>query len=121
MIISSVFLLFSVFRKKKGSHLSLVLEDCAGFFFVLLIAILINAGKQTKTPTGAINIGFSIPQEELFIPAEPDFVPELLFEREPRRYWALEDLRPYWRKPEISEHWKEEIKSAVDKIMEGVP
>jgi len=59
--------------------------------------------------------------EELFIPAEPDFVPEFIFEREKRRFWSLEDIRPYWKAPDSNDRWTEEIKSAVDKLMEGIP
>lgn len=97
------------------------------FFVILLITVLaINAGKPKKnipmahgTPIGAA--GFSIPAEDLFLPAEPDYVPEFILEREPRSSWSAEDIRPYWRSPANSEYWRGEIKSAVDKLMEGVP
>ena len=62
-----------------------------------------------------------IPPEELFIPTEPDFLPEFLLEREPRSSWSLDEIRPYWKNPGTPEFWQEEIKSAVDKLMEGVP
>jgi len=88
---------------------------------VMIVAFLMTMGRQNRSSTAALAIGFVIPQEELFIPAEPDFVPEFIFEKQPKRSWSLEDIRLYWRKPEISEHWREEIKSSVDKLMEAVP
>ena len=97
-----------------------------GLFLVLIIATLaMNSGrKQTRvreSSPATMAASIIIPQEELFIPEEPDFVPEFLFVREPRRYWSLEDIRPYWKAPLNDERWREEIKSAVDQLMEGVP
>jgi len=87
----------------------------------LIFVLIINTGKKEKNSANVVTMGISIPSEELFIPAEPDFIPKFLLEREPRRYWTLEEIRPYWKAPRNIERWKEEIKSAVDKLMEGVP
>jgi hypothetical protein len=98
------------------------LGGIGGFFLILLILILsISPGKKTKVSPAIAAPAIVIPHEELFLPAEPNFVPEFLLEREPRRFWSMEDIRPYWKAPEISEHWKDEVKSAVDQLMEGVP
>ena len=89
-------------------------------FLALVISIPVThsgAGGQTTT-SGA---GFTIPSEELFFPSEPDFLPEFILEREPRSFWTIEDIRPYWRQPENTELWRDQIKSAVDRIMENVP
>jgi hypothetical protein len=91
-------------------------------FLILIIAAGISSsGKRRRASPDAVAGNLSIPTEELFIPAEPDFVPEFIFEREKRRFWSLEDIRPYWRIPDTSDRWREEIKSAVDKLMEGIP
>ena len=90
-------------------------------FFILIIAILtVNPEKPKKISSPDMAAGPAIPPGDLFIPAEPDFLPEFLLERDPRRSWSLEDIRPYWRNPDNSEFWRGEIQSAVDKLMEGV-
>ena len=112
--------------EEKRRPVLMGLGGLVGLFLVLLIAALaLNSGKkQTRnreSSPSAMAARFTIPQEELYIPGEPDFIPEFLFEREPRRYWSLEDIRPFWRALEYDERWKEEISSAVDQLMEGVP
>ena len=92
-----------------------------GILLILLIIIIARPGRGGADSASAMARGFTIPQEELFLPSEPDFVPKLLLERTPRRFWTLDDIRAYWKSPEISGLWREEIKSAVDKLMEGIP
>jgi len=93
-----------------------------GIFLILVIASGISSSKKKRAASneGAPE-GLTIAVEELFIPAEPVFVPEFIFEREKRRFWSLEDIRPYWKTPDSGDSWREEIKSAVDKLMEGIP
>jgi hypothetical protein len=106
----------------KRKPLLIGLGGFAGIFLILAIAAgSLNSKKRRMTSTEAVHEGLTIAMEELFIPAEPDFVPEFVFERERRRFWSLEDIRPYWRTPDLSDRWREEIKSAVDKLMEGIP
>ena len=108
-------------------------------FLILIFTILAaNSRGPKKSAPADISAGPTIPPGDLFIPGEPDFLPGLLLEREPRRSWTLEDIRPYWKNPvEASgpassgesparresppDFWRGEVKSAVDKIMEGVP
>ena len=91
-------------------------------FLILMIAVLAgtlrNPDKKGLTERIA---GPGIPHEELFFPAEPDFLPGFLLEREPRRFWTIEDIRPYWRSPGNSDFWQREVHTAMDKLMEGVP
>jgi hypothetical protein len=106
----------------KRKPLLIGLAGLAGIFLILAIAAgTMNSKKRRTTSPEAVSEGLTIAAEELFIPAEPDFVPEFIFEREKRRFWSLEDIRPYWRTPDASGRWREEIKSAVDKLMEGIP
>ena len=93
----------------------------AFFLILLIIALVVNSRGPKKSSSVDMSAVPVIPQEDLFIPAEPDFLPKLLPEREPRLSWSFEDVRPYWRNPEKAEFWRDEIKSAVDKLMEGVP
>ena len=96
-----------------------------GGFGLLLIILLVSlialySGRKDDSNMN-MSSGQGIAQEELFLPAEPDYLPQFLLERESRRYWSLEDIRPYWKNPAESGQWREEIKSIVDNLMEGVP
>jgi len=92
------------------------------FLFILLIILLaVNSSGPKKSAPADMSSGPVIPAEDLFIPREPDFLPGFLMEREPRSSWSLDDIRPYWRSPANAEPWRGELKSAVDKIMEGIP
>jgi len=91
------------------------------FLTLLIAALVLNYGKPKDSSVQSLASGPGIQPEELFFPAEPDFLPGFLPEREPRRFWSLDDIRPHWRNPGGSEQWRGEIKEAVDKLMEGVP
>ena len=91
------------------------------FLLLMIITLKNNSGKAQRSTAPAFSADISIAPEELFFPAEPDFIPDFLPEREPRSNWSLEDIRQYWRVPGNTEYWKDEIKTAVDKLMEGVP
>jgi hypothetical protein len=64
-----------------------------------------------------------LPPEELFLDDEPDFLPEVLLERERRDEWNADDARPYWTDPgdEGIEVYEDMMGSVVDGIMERVP
>ena len=110
------------FPEEKRKPVLFGLAGLVVLFFILIISVLAtHSGKAGKPSARAIAAGPTIPQEELFMPAEPDFLPEFLLERAPRQSWSIEDIRPYWKIPEKTGLWREEIKSAVDKLMEGVP
>jgi hypothetical protein len=63
-----------------------------------------------------------IPPEDLFLPGEPDFLPEVLLEREPAPLTA-EDARSFWTDPleKGDELWRERIKTVIDDLLEPVP
>jgi hypothetical protein len=65
----------------------------------------------------------SISPEELFPPEEPDFLPEVLLEREPREGWTLEDALPFWTDPlqENEALWRKRGEAVIDELLEGVP
>jgi len=108
-----------------------ILIALGGLVIVLIILIISSVVLKTrggkKDAFADIAAGPFIPVEELFIPGEPDFVPDFIPGREPRNSWTLEDIRPYWRNPgtaaetRYNDLWRGEIKSAVDKLLEGVP
>ena len=110
------------FAGREIQPLLLVLGGLAVLFLFLLIgAIATNSrGPGGGTPV-TVSAGPGIPPEELFIPDEPDFLPEFLLEREPRISWSIDDISPYWRSPTSPEFWQGAIRSAVDELMESVP
>ena len=110
----------SFFVRKKR----FIVLGFAGLTVVLVSSIIIvTAIRAARPETDLFSVasGLSIPAEEFFFPSEPDFLPGFLPEREPRRFWSLEDIRQYWKNPGNSDWWMEKIESTVDSIMEGVP
>ncbi|MDR2501381.1 MAG: hypothetical protein LBD37_09955 [Treponema sp.] len=64
-----------------------------------------------------------IPSGELFLPAEPDFVPGVLLERERRTTWTMDDAAPWWQDPlkNGEERWRDRVEKTVDELLEKVP
>ncbi|MDR2516977.1 MAG: hypothetical protein LBC88_06310 [Spirochaetaceae bacterium] len=75
-----------------------------------------------KEPPGE-HPGTVIPAEEIFLPPEPDFLPQRLLERERRTAWTQEDAEPFWTDPltEGREPYEALVRRAVDGIMERIP
>ena len=110
------------FPERKSRLMLFGLGGLAVLFLILVITVLaVNFGKPKESSGPDLAAGPAIPPEELFMPAEPDFLPKYLLQREPRSSWSLGDIRPYWKSPGDPEFWRGEIKSTVDKLMEGVP
>jgi hypothetical protein len=90
----------------------------------ILVSVLIRDAARRKGAgaAGAFE-ALSIPPEDFFLPGEPEFLPEILFVKEPRAFWTAEDIRPYWRDPLDygPELWRGGIQSAVDELLERVP
>jgi len=106
--------------EKKRRPAIFVLGGLFSLLLVLIISTLALNSSRPKENTSVSRFA-GIPHEELFYPAEPDFLPDFLLDREPRRYWTAEDIRPYWKVLASSEFWQREIKASVDRLMEGVP
>jgi hypothetical protein len=98
---------------------------CRGGIVVLLISLtvitLASGGHGAREVREAAEL--VIPPEELFFPGEPDFVPSLLLEREPRRFWTPDDIAPFWEDPgSLSrDQWVKEMGLVIDELMENVP
>ena len=125
IILARVFSPFSVVFDRIPEEKRRPILFCIGglfaLFLIIFIVLRINAGRPERVTAPELATGPSIPVEDLFIPAEPDFLPQFLLEREPRQFWSLDDIRPFWRNPLYPELWRGEIHSAVDRLMEGVP
>ena len=88
----------------------------------LTVAALATAGSRIPVNSrGAAGPG--IPAEELFYPAEPDFLPPLILERPPHQPWTIKDLELYWQDPKAGneDKWREAAKAIVDRLLEAVP
>jgi len=101
----------------------LYLLAMGGLVFLAISLTLVTIAAHSKTPPAAVmTAGTGIPADELFYPAEPDFLPALLLEREPRGNWTIDDLTPFWQDPlkGHEDEWRETAKAVIDKLMEGV-
>ncbi|GHU08895.1 hypothetical protein FACS1894151_05630 [Spirochaetia bacterium] len=101
-----------------------VLGGAAGVLLICIIVLLLNLGHAPAADTLSAEFApLPVPPEELFLSDEPDFVPGVLLEREPRAYWTAEDALPYWTDPldKGSGYYLTEIESIIDGIMETVP
>jgi hypothetical protein len=106
---------------------------CFGGLVVLLlflVAVLLvmslrrgEDGRAERRGPSAEIAGPPIPQEELFFPGEPDFVPPLLLERAPRHSWTADDARPFWKDPKElgRDQWQREMSAVIDTLMDSVP
>lgn len=93
---------------------------------IIIIAVLLAGRAGNGERAGdlpAVAAGPAVPAEDLFLPAEPDFLPEALLEREPSRPWKTEDAAPYWKnlKDGHENEWRGESGAVIDDLMESVP
>jgi hypothetical protein len=98
---------------------------------LLTVVLLTRQGSGPASPEGGdVSDTFRprpIPPEEFFLPGEPDFLPEVLLERERRESWTAEDARPFWTDPLDGledagrERYIERMGAEIDEMMERVP
>ena len=115
-------------KKFPGKRERFILMCCsiAIIVLVLLLLIMLISGHGVKnhiTPSAGIRERNIIPPEELFLPAEPDFIPGVMLERERRTTWTAQDAAPYWQDPlkDGEEPWRQNIEKAIDELMERIP
>jgi hypothetical protein len=86
---------------------------------LLVLSMVIRSGSSQ---TEAVLPPPRAPED--FFPAdEPDYIPQVLLEREPRSSWTAEDAGSSWTNPldQGEEVWKGRLKAAVDELLESVP
>jgi len=110
-----------------------VLIIAAAFLIIIVLLLVLAVVSNPKTGSNqadSLSSGAYAPLEretppadEFFLPYEPDFVPDVLLEREPKDGWTEEDARPFWTDPlEGNETvWRKRIESGVDSLLEHVP
>ena len=105
---------------------------CLGALVLLLGCCIFFASRGVVSRLGASSISQTLgnntgtpvlPSDELFLPEEPDFVPDFIPEREQRTIWTRAEAEPYWIDPlsEVSEKYINMIDAAIDNLMEQVP
>jgi len=103
-------------------------------FLLLVLAVISHTGSRSgqaddtelSLDSNAANdalINETRPGTGFFLPYEPDFVPDVLLEREPRDGWTEEDARPFWTDPLPGNErfWRRRIESGIDSLLEQVP
>jgi hypothetical protein len=123
--------LLSHLREAAASHRRIVMIIAACFLTIVLLLVILaivtfNGTAKTARTTEKSAPVFqepSLPPEDFFLPYEPDFVPDVLLEREPRDGWTEEDARPFWTDPleGNEEAWRKRVESGVDALLERVP
>jgi hypothetical protein len=81
---------------------------------------------RSRAAAGELSDSFrslTIAPGDLFLPGEPDVLPEFIPERPPRDTWTEADAGPYWTDPlEGKEQvWRDRLGAVIDDLMEGVP
>ena len=116
-IISGILKVLSLVNRKT---MLVVLGGLLVILLVLLIVISVSrSGRRSNDTEQLASLGFNIPVEDLFMPSEPEFLPDYLLEQEPRSSWSIEDIRPYWTAPANPEIWRNEIRAAAERFLEG--
>ena len=119
-------------REKIKTNTKVVMIAVAALMVIIALLLVLAVVSHTKRETtGESQYEFSndqilrekLPADEFFLPYEPDFVPDVLLEREPKESWAEEDVRSFWTDPlEGNEGtWRKRIESGIDALLENVP
>jgi hypothetical protein len=107
----------------------IILTAAIGIPVILLLVIVVvslsskSASVKPAAPPSSNSMTLRIPAEDLFLPDEPDFVPDVILEREKRTQWTADDAMPWWQDPlkDGEQEWRDQIEKTVDTIMENVP
>jgi hypothetical protein len=114
---------FSV-RKKAWMY---ALCACGGVGILILIIALTTAALNSRQEKASAKPpafpAQKIPDEELFVPEEPDFLPPVLLYREQKDQWTAEDAAPFWTDPaELGDGgWSDKVEEYVDSLLKSVP
>ena len=118
-------------RIKIDRKIVLIIAGALSVVIVLLLVLVIITHQKNVTKADYESSGYSdapilyerLPAEDFFLPYEPDFVPDVLLEREPKDPWTEEDTRPYWTNPLDGNEaaWRKRIESGIDSLLEQVP
>jgi hypothetical protein len=116
----------------SNKKMRLLICGCAAGLVLLFLLLVISLGmnhnqdersRDSEILNSQLLAPHAIKPEDLFLPAEPDFIPEVILDREPRNLWTEEDAKQFWSDPlnGKTDVWKNRIFDAVDDIMENIP
>jgi hypothetical protein len=118
-------------RKIVRGHGRLVMISLGGLGVILCLLVVLAVVNYRRAhppavPPPALSEVFEplpIPPEELFMPDEPDFLPDILWEQEPRESWTPEDALPFWTDPLTGNRrvWQGRAEGAIDELLERLP
>jgi len=116
------FYLLSGERKRRLAIICAVVFAAVLTLFVLL-RMGGNKGDETRIDHERLSVLSPIPADELFLPDEPDYIPEILLDRERRSVWTETDAAEYWQDPLRGgeEKWRGKIEEAIDELLERIP
>jgi hypothetical protein len=103
--------------------LGFILTGLALALCILLLAAVALGKPAVENPVTEVFRSAPIPPEDLFLPDEPDFLPPVILEREPRDAWTADDAEPYWYNPleQGEEEWRERVEQVIDELLERIP
>ncbi len=94
---------------------------------LLVMSIRINHNRNemqsASQKSNRMIVPHAVKPEEMFLPREPQIIPEVILDREPKSSWTDEDAEQFWNDPldGNSDVWKNRIFEAVDDMLENVP
>ena len=126
--------LSSVQENIKAHSKIVIIAAGALLVIVVLLLVLAMVSHSASHPRSAADLGYSVdtsdilprktlPADDFYLPYEPNFVPDVLLEREPKDGWTEEDARPFWTDPlkGNEEFWRKRIESGINSLLERVP
>ena len=116
---------------KINPKIMLIVSGALGIIIVLLLILAIVSRRKPGSQDTGQQSAYSdtpiqrekLPSEDFFLPYEPDFVPDVLLEKEPKDSWTDEDARPFWTNPLDGNEaaWRRRIETGIDSLLENVP
>ena len=115
-------------REFIENHKVLLVVCTAAFLAVLMLLLVIlcasgmSSGKKERK-LAAARMEFSIPPEEMYLPAEPLQVPGVQLYRNPMQHWSPDEMKKWYTVPDAAAlaGLRSVGKKQVDEILEPVP
>ncbi|HCM25649.1 MAG: hypothetical protein A2Z99_15945 [Treponema sp. GWB1_62_6] len=116
IIICLAALAFVLLRGRSGEADGAMADGAVGF----------GAGTARALSARDLSAEFAslpVPDDEFFLPPEPDFLPPVVLSRERRSVWTAEDAAPFWTDPATLDLTRlaADASALVDAIMERTP
>jgi hypothetical protein len=112
-----------VFAKRIVRNTTILFIVIAVVTPIATMAIILG-GRETVEKASVETIKLEkIANEDIFMPDEPDFLPQVILHKEQKRLWTDKDAELFWRDPLEGgpDFWKNKIGESVDKLLENVP